>query len=199
MAKASKMNFESGGRMAEEEGEEGGGGGGGGKKILLILIVLILLAVGGVAAYLFLFSSGEEDASKEGAQTSQDQIEEDLAKAEQKEASKLTNPIYTPAKKYVVNLRDGRHFLTIKMVAALEDPEALAFFASREPIVDDMIITLLGNWTSEDLNTPSGKTLLKREIYKKVNSIFTQQFIDESESRDTTPVKQILFTEFILN
>ena len=99
----------------------------------------------------------------------------------------------------MVNLRDGRHFLTIKMVAALEDPEALSFIATREPIIDDMIISLLSNLTSEDLNTPSGKALLKREIYKKVNSVFTQTFIDDSETHDATPVKKILFTEFILN
>jgi len=196
MAKASKMNFDSGGKMAEEGSEETGGGS---KKFLMIVILLLLLLIGGAAAaYMFLFSTDESTATKEN-QTSQEQIEEDITAATQKEASKLANPIYSPAKKYVVNLRDGRHFLTIKLVVAMEDPEALEFIASREPIIDDMILSLLGNLTSEDINTPSGKTLLKREIYKKINSVFTQKFIDDSDTRDTTPVKKILFTEFILN
>ncbi|MBU2514801.1 flagellar basal body-associated FliL family protein [bacterium] len=182
--------------MAEEGSEETGGGS---KKFLMIVILLLLLLIGGAAAaYMFLFSTDESTATKEN-QTSQEQIEEDITAATQKEASKLANPIYSPAKKYVVNLRDGRHFLTIKLVVAMEDPEALEFIASREPIIDDMILSLLGNLTSEDINTPSGKTLLKREIYKKINSVFTQKFIDDSDTRDTTPVKKILFTEFILN
>lgn len=182
--------------MAEEDDD--GGGGGGKKKLLIIIILLIVLIGGGAAAYFLLFTS-EPEMSAQGEQDSQQAIEEEIASASEKEASKLMNPLYTPAKKYVVNLRDGRHFLTIQMVAALEDPDALGFIATREPIIDDMIISLLGNLTSEDLRTPSGKALLKREIYKKVNSVFTQEFIDDSESKDATPVKKILFTEFILN
>lgn len=196
MAKASKMNFDSGGRMAEEGAEEGGGGS---KKLLIIIILILLLLIGGGAAAFFLLSSSEGEESSAGAQPSQEQIEQDISAASEKEISKLSNPIYTPAKKYVVNLRDGRHFLTISMVAALEDEGALAFLASREPIIDDMMISLLSNLTSDDLNTPSGKALLKREIYKKMNSLFTQEFIDNSDTHDSTPVKRILFTEFILN
>ncbi len=181
--------------MAEEDSEESGGS----KKFLIIVILLLLLlAGGGAAAYFLLFSSGDEETTA-GEQPSQEQIDQDISAASEKETSKLTNPTYTPAKKYVVNLRDGRHFLTIKMVAALEDPEALLFLMTREPIIDDMMISLLGNLTSEDLQTTSGKALLKREIYKKINSLFTQEFIDDSDSRDATPVKKILFTEFILN
>ena len=181
--------------MAEEDAEEGGGG----KKFLIIIILILALLIGGgVAAYLMLFSSEEEPAAM-GDKNSQEQIEEEISAASQKEASKLTDPLYTPAKKYVVNLRDGRHFLTIQMVAALEDPDALSFLSTREPIIDDIIISLLGNLTSEDLRTPSGKALLKREIYKKLNGLFTQEFIDDSATNDATPIKKILFTEFILN
>lgn len=188
------MNFDSGGSMAEEDGEEGGGG----KKFLIIIVLLLLLLIGGGALY-FLFFTSEDDAVGTGEQPSQEQIDQDISASTEKDITKLTDPIYTPAKKYVVNLRDGRHFLTIQMVAALEDSDALVYLMSREPIIDDMIISLLGNLTSEDLRTSSGKALLKREIFKKINSLFTQEFIDDSESHDATPVKKILFTEFILN
>lgn len=196
MAKASKMNFGPGGKMAEEDADEGGGGGK--KRLIIIILILLLLGGGGFAAYTLFFPSEEKDAAKT-EQAEQDEMEENIAAASQMDASKLTDPKYTPPKKYVVNLRDGRHFLTVEIVAALEDPAALAFLATREPIVDDMIISLLGNLTSDDLRTPSGKELLKREIYKKVNSVFTQEFIDKSKTHDPTPVKKILFTEFLLN
>jgi flagellar protein FliL len=195
MAKASKMNFDSGGKMAEEDAEEGGGG----KKFLIIIILVLLLLIGGSAAAYFLVFSTEEQAAAAGGKPTPDQVAEPVTTPGQMEASKLTKPLYTPAKKYVVNLRDGRHFLTVQMVAALEDPDALSFLAKREPIIDDEIITLLGNLTSDDLRTPSGKLLLKREIYKQINGLFTQEFIDDSDDHDVTPVKKILFTEFILN
>jgi len=182
--------------MAEEDAEEGGGGG---KKTLIIIIVVLLVLIGGLVFGYMKFFPKDDGAAASGENTSQEQIEEEIASASQKEAEKLTDPKYTPAKKYVVNLRDGRHFLTIQLVAALEDPEALSFLSTREPIIDDMIISLLGNLTSDDLKAPSGKALLKREIYKKINSLFTQEFIDKSDDHDTTPVKKILFTEFILN
>jgi flagellar FliL protein len=197
MANASKMNFDSGGRMAEEDADEGGGNSG--KKFLIIIFLVLLLLIGGGAVAYFIFFSTNKKEATSSEQPSQEQISEDITSASEKEVTKLSNPIFTQAKKYVVNLRDGRHFLTVSLVAALEDPDALVFLVSREPIIDDMMITLLGNLTSEDLGTPSGKALLKREIYKKINGIFTQEFIDDSETHDATPVKNVLFTEFILN
>lgn len=185
--------------MAEEDADDGGGRGGSNKKLLIAIILVLLLLIGGGAAVYFMFFTEKAKESTATEQPSQEQINVETSSASEKETTKLSNPIFTPAKKYVVNLRDGRHFLTVSLVAALEDPEALAFLISREPIIDDMMITLLGNLTSEDLNTSSGKTLLKREIYKKINGIFTQEFIDDSKSHDSTPVKNVLFTEFILN
>ena len=180
-----------------EEGEEGGGGGS--KKLIIIIIIILLLLIGGgAAAYFFVFSKDDETTGKNG-ENSQEETEIGIPQEEQKEAAKLTNPLYTPAKKYTVNLRDGRHFLNVKLVAALEDPDALSYLAEREPIIDDMIVSLLGNKTTDDLRTPSGKDLLRREIHKKVNSVFSQEFINDSDTIDQTPVKQILFTEFILN
>lgn len=197
MAKASKMNFESGGKMAEEESEEGGGGG---KKFLIVLILLLLLLIGGgAAAYMFLFSDGGDESASEEGQTSQKQIEVNTSAMIRKETNKITNPIYTPPKKYVVNLRDGRHFLTVTFVAVLEDPEALAFLQSREFVIDDIVISYLGTMTSEEIRDQAGKELLKNELYKKVNNVFTQSFYDDSDTKDYQPVKNVLFTEFILN
>lgn len=186
--------------MADEELEESGGGGGGKKKLILILIVVLLLLAGiGAGAFLFLGGGEEEEAVKPADGAAQAQLEEEIAATSANEVTKLENPLFTPPRKYTVNLRDGKHFLSIKLVAALEDPMALAYLAQREYLVDDMVISFLQNLTTEDLRTRAGTEMVKRELYKKINGIYSQEFIENSENKDRTPVKKILITEFILN
>jgi len=187
--------------MADEEQDESGGGGGKKKMIMIIVVVLLVLVGLAFGAMTFLGGSEEEEslsASGEGG-SPQSKLEEEIAATSQSEAIKLTDPVFTPPRKYTVNLRDGRHFLSIKLVAVLEDPMALSFLAQREFLVDDLVITFLQTLTTEDLRRVGGADLVKRELYKKINGIFTQDFIETSESKDRTPVKRILITQFILN
>ncbi len=195
MAKASKMNFDSGGKMAEE-GEEGGGGGGS-KKLIIIIVLILLICIGVVVAFFVLPSDDKSKGADSG--TSQNEMEKEDVEDSQKEPDRLANPLYTGAKDYVVNLRDGRHFLTIQLVCATEDPNALEFLNKRDPILDDLIISLLSNKTSEDFRKTGGKDLLRKEMRNKVNNLFTEEFIEDSDKRDREPVKRILFTKFILN
>ena len=176
--------------MADEE--EGGGGG---KKKLIIIVVLLLLLLGGGAAAYFQFMAPVDE---EGTADGQPKIEEEAENITQKDVTKLSNPQYTPPKEYNVNLRDGKHFLRVEMVAVLEDEDALFYLSKREPIIDDMVITLLGNQTTESLKTSKGRQMLKNELLRMVNSVYTREFIEESETQDPTPVKKILMTKFIL-
>ncbi|OGH01974.1 MAG: hypothetical protein A2600_04505 [Candidatus Lambdaproteobacteria bacterium RIFOXYD1_FULL_56_27] len=190
--------------MADEEKQESGGGKK--KKLIIIIGVVLLLLIGlAVGAVMFLGGSKEEApaAGDPGAGAEMDmakaKLEEEISASSQADAVKLTNPVFTPPKKYTINLRDGKHFLSIKLVAALEDPAALLYLAAREPMIDDMVISFLQNLNTDDLRTRAGTELVKRELYKKVNSLFTQDFVDTTETKDRTPVKKILITEFILN
>ncbi len=179
--------------MADEE--EGGGGS---KKKLIITLVLVLLLLGGGAAAYFLFlapDAVEESTKMGGDANAEEKIDNS---AQQKDVTKLLNPLFTPPKEYNINLRDGKHFLKVEIQAVMEDESVLVYLAQREPIIDDMVITLLGNMTTETLRTPAGRELLKKEIWKKVNSVFTQEFIDDSETGEPTPVKNILLTKFVL-
>lgn len=196
MAKASKINFSSGENMDEDESGESGESGGGKKKMMIIIIVLLLLGIG-AGAY---FMMGSNDAEEVPADASpEEQMEAEINQSAQKSVIKLIDPIYTPPKTYTVNLRDGKHFLQIELVAVLQDEDALLFLAERIPIIDDMIIEFLQNLTTKELRKRSGMDLLKRELFKKVNSVYTQEFIDSSSNKDRTPVKKILVTKFILN
>ena len=179
--------------MAEEEEESGGGK----KKLILIIIVLIVLIGGAAGAFMFMGGSEEEESLTTKGGTN---IEEQQGSGiSQNEPLKMSNPLFTPARSYTVNLRDSRHFLKISLVAVVEDPNALAYLGGRIPVIDDIVISLLHNAVTDDLRTTAGIDILKRELYKKINSMFTQEFIDASESKDVTPVKKILFKEFLIN
>lgn len=189
--------------MAEEEVIEESEGGGGGKSKLIIIIVVALLLIVGIAVGAMMFLGGGEEPAEPGAEGENkeqaSQMEEEISNLSQKEEVKLENPVFTPPKSYTVNLRDGKHYLQIELSAAMEDPNALMFLAGREPMIDDMIISMLQDLTTEDLRSRGGMELLKRELFKKVNGMFTQEYIEMSESKDRTPVKKVLITKFILN
>ena len=198
MAKASKINFSSGENMDEDESGEISESGGSKKKLIMIIVVVLLLIGIGAGAYFIFGSSGSEEEIAADA-SPETKMEADINQSAQKSVVKLENPKYTPPKVYTVNLRDGKHFLKIELVAVLEDEQALAFLNDRVPIIDDMIIGYLQNLTTNELRKRSGMDLMKRELFKKVNSVFTQDFIDSTSSNDRTPVKKILVTKFILN
>ncbi|MDH5560907.1 MAG: flagellar basal body-associated FliL family protein [Deltaproteobacteria bacterium] len=181
--------------MADEEAEESGGGGI--KKLIIIAAALILLIVIGVILY-FVFKTDSKDEKAMGSEP-KSKMEAEIQAKSQKENIRLTNPHYSPKKNYTVNLKDGKHFLQIELVAAMEDEKALEYLVKREPEVDDTIISFLQELTTEDLRHSSGMDLLKRELFKKLNGIFSQEFIEDSDSGDRTPIKKVLITKFILN
>lgn len=171
--------------------DEGGGKG----KLILIIVVLLVLVGGGAAAFFMLGGQPEE-----GAQTEEEapKIEEDFSSSSQQDPSQLANPKFTPPQEYSINLRDGKHFLKLELVAVLEDEAALQYIATRKPLIDDMVITYLGNLRTEDVRNSANREVLKRELFKKINSVFSQEFIDDSETGDRMPVKKVLITKFIL-
>lgn len=184
--------------MADEEemsGEEGGSGGGK-KKLIIIIVVVLLVLIGGAVGAMFFLNEEEETV---GPKAEQSQLEAEMEAASQDEEVKMTNPKFSPSKSYTVNLRDGKHFLNMSVSVAVEDENALLYLISREPIIDDMVITMLQDLTTQNLRTRAGVEILKRELYKKINGLFDQNFIDSSETKDRKPVKKILITKFVLN
>ena len=197
MAKASKIKFSSGDDMDEDESGDIDESGGSKKKLIIIIIVVLLLAGIGAGVYFWLGSSNSEEELPPGA-SPEAQAEANISQKGQTSIVKLKEPKYTPPRVYTVNLRDGKHFLKIELVAVLEDPEALLFLNKREPIIDDMIIEYLQNLETKNLRKRGGMDIMKRDLFRMVNSVFTQDFI-ESSGGDRTPIKKVLVTKFILN
>lgn len=179
--------------MADEEiGESGGGK----KKLIIIIIaVLLLLLVGGGAAYFLLFSGEEEvEETTHAEQTQEEVIQQSDEGIERKF---LENPLFSEPFTSTVGTRDGKKFVRFSLRLGLVSEEASAYLTTRIPIATDTIITTIQNKTSKELETNTN--LLKRDLIRKLNTkIFTEKYVQESEDKDRTPIKEILFEEFIL-
>lgn len=178
--------------MADEELEEGGGG----KKKLIIIIVavLLLLGVAGVGAWFFL-SGGEEPEETTPAEQTQEQTIQQTDEGIEK--GFLENPVITEPFTSTVGTRDGKKFVRFSLRLGLVSEEANAYLTTRIPIATDTIITTIQNKTSRELE--SNTNLLKRDLIRKLNTrIFTEKYVQESEDKDRTPIKEVLFEEFIL-
>ena len=192
-----QMDFKAGGKMGDEEianAEEGGGSGK--KKLIIILAVIIILAIL-VGGYLLLFSGDDKKDKK----TEQD-LDPTLVSSTQIDDGDFgTNPVFTDEPlEFTVNLRDRKHYLHLKIHLGMARPETKEFLLSRLPIVNDLIITTLQNKTTKDLNDPQGISHLKRSLLRKINqSVFSDEFFKEFDLDDRSPVKRILFKQFILN
>jgi len=148
--------------MAEEETEEGGGKKS--KKLIVIVLILLLLIGVGVGGF-FLWSRlmQEETPAKTEATAEEFPEEEDRTKITNAQ-EKADVPDYfffrDPKEKdggeYIVNLMDGRHFLTVKLVAEIElgEVEVREYLNARRPLLDDMIITRLAMLDSEAARDP---------------------------------------------
>ncbi len=205
MAKAAKMDFDRGGKMAEEESEEGGGGGSK-KLIIIIIIVLLLLGGGAAAAWFFVLAPDEEIKPKEAA------AEEELLAEEQERASnvleKAKNPRYfmfrdakSEGGEYIISLMDGKHFLRVKMVAEMEaeEEDAYDYLAQRRPLIDDMIISYFASMDSATAQSPTNIDRIKKQMKKKLNSLYDPDFLKDYPGKGKNPVKRILITKIILN
>ncbi len=190
--------------MAEEESEEGGGGG---KKLIIIIIVILLLLGGGGAAAWFMFLAPEEkEASKESA------AQEELLEEERERASnvleKAKNPFYFQFRDmkmdggdYIISLMDGKNFLRVKMVAEmeLEEEEAQNYLEQRRPLIDDMIISYFATMDSGSALAPANIDRIKKQMKKKLNALYDQDFLKDYSGKGKNPVKRILITKIILN
>ena len=171
----------------------------GGSLFLFSAIAFVVLIVCFVGAMMFI--GGPEDDEFDRLEEPIEMTRGDKELTIEKEKivdHRLYNPIFSPPKSYRVLLAHHKNYLKIDLSVAVEDQNALWFLMSREPIIDGVVLNLLLQLTSEDLRTVAGLELLKRELYKKLNGLYTDEFIEASETKDRKPIKKILISKFLL-
>ena len=94
-----------------------------------------------------------------------------------------------PLDTFVVNIRDGDRDRYLKLKAELEisGSDTAEEISQRMPQIRDLVISLLGSKSFEDIRTIEGKNFLREELLLRVNSLLS-----------TGSVNRIFFTEFVV-
>jgi flagellar FliL protein len=94
-----------------------------------------------------------------------------------------------PLEPFVVNIadRDRDRFLKLKTEIELSSSEVAAELEQRLPQIRDLIISLLGAKSFDEVRTIEGKNFLREEMLLRINSLLV-----------TGKAKSIYFTEFVV-
>ena len=160
--------------MADDESKETDGSESKKKKspLLLIIIILVLLLGGGAAAY-FLILKKPAQTADDGAGMGGQPVQTAPQAASAAPGPTVDYP------SFIVNLADpgGQRYLKITLSLELSESkkdEFLTEVTTKEPQVKDIIITVLSSKTYDEVSTTQGKTALKQEIMRRVNTVMTK-------------------------
>ena len=94
-----------------------------------------------------------------------------------------------PLDSFVVNISDRERdrYLKLKTELELSMPELSDELDQRMPQIRDLIISLLGSKSFEEVRTIEGKNFLREEILLRINSLLV-----------SGKVKRVFFTEFVV-
>lgn len=160
------------------------------KKLLIIIaaaVVLILLVAGGGAYFLLKGNDGEEGADGE-------EVSEPAKTAKKKEVKEAA-PVYLALDQFTVNLvpENGDQYLQVTISIEVADAAAGEHLKSFTPKLRNDVMVLLSGKKASELMTRSGKEALAGEIRGLINTI-----LDPKAKPDAGPVKEVLFTSFII-
>jgi flagellar FliL protein len=124
-----------------------------GKKKIILIAVAVLVLLGGGAFTYFLFS--------------------DDPPPEKKDQEKHSQRAIMTMEAFLVNLadKDVRRYLKVKIDLEVENEKALKELEKFQPRIRDQIIFLLSSKTYQDIATPEGKSLLKKEVMAKMTAM----------------------------
>ena len=163
------------------------------KKLLIIvaaLVVVVLLAAGG-AAFMLMKKNADEDA-EEGEVATQ------KAKDSKKKDGKEAPPVYVPMEAFTVNLAPetpdtSGQYLQLILSVEVADVQSGDKIKMYTPKIRNNVMLLLSGKKASELIPREGKEALAADIRTLINKI-----LDPSAKNGEGPVKDILFTSFII-
>ena len=160
------------------------------KKLLIIVAaaVVLVLGLGGGAAY-FLMSGGDHEGDDEEAVVEK--------KAEKKkDKGKETMPVYAPMDAFTVNLapENGDQYLQLVLSVEVDDIKTGDKIKAYTPKLRNNIMLLLSSKKPSELLAREGKEKLAAEIRDMINETIDPS----SKGKKDAPVKEVLFTSFII-
>ena len=160
------------------------------KKLLIIILaaVVLLLAVGGGAAFFMMKKHAAEAEDEEDVVAT-------AKPAKKKSAAKEAPPVYVPMDAFTVNLapESGEQFIQLILSLEVEEAAVGEQLKAYTPKIRHNVTVLLSGKKASELLTPEGKEKLATEIRSQINKI-----LDPRSKTDDSPVKEVLFTSFII-
>lgn len=141
------------------------------KLLLIIVALIVLLGGGGAGAWWYMGKKAEAAPAEEPA----------------------TPPGFITLDPFIVNLADpgGRRFLRISLRLLVKSEEEAKELEEKELVLlqaRSAVLELLATQKSEELQTPEGKTELKKQIAEKATAAFGGH----------VEVTDVLFAEFVV-
>lgn len=165
------------------------------KKSMKLLIIVaaalvLLLAIGGGAAY-FLMKGDADQEGEEG------EVATEKAKNDKKKGGKEIPPVYVALEAFTVNLvpETGDQFLQLIVSFEVADLHTGDKVKSYTPKLRNNIMMLLSGKKASELIAREGKITLATEIRDLANEILEP---GKKFDKETSPVREVLFTSFII-
>lgn len=160
------------------------------KKLLIMIaaVLVVVLALGGAATFFLLSKHSADDADGEEAVT-------ETAKNAKKKGGKEALPVYVAMDAFTVNLvpEAGEQFLQLILSVEVSDILSGDRIKTYTPKIRNNVMMLLSGKKASELLTKEGKEKLASEIRDQMN-----QVIAPGAKEDDAPVKEVLFTSFII-
>lgn len=161
------------------------------KKLIIIIaaVFVLLLAAGGGAAYFLMKGHAQEDEDGE--------VVTEKAKVEKKKPGKEAVPVYVALDAFTVNLvpENGDQFLQLIVSVEVADLHIGDRVKQFTPKIRNNVMMLLSAKKASELITKEGKVSLANEIRDLMNDILEP---GSKGKPDEAPVKEVLFTSFII-
>ena len=156
-------------------------------KILIILIGVMMVFMFGLGGGLFMMWNKLSVLSAQTAANADDESDQNDS-GEEVSVEEMLGPIYA-LDTFIVNLANngGNRYLRVTMDLELDNKNLESEVNKRLPQVRDSILMILPTKRVEDISSVAGKTTLRDEILKKINSYLAQG-----------KITNIYFKEFVI-
>lgn len=163
------------------------------KKLMIIVAASALIVVLVVAGATVLILKNRAAADAEGEET-----HETETKKTKKKDEKKGPPAYLKIDPYTINLKgeQGDQYLRLEMSAEFSDQQAADAAKLYMPKIRHQTMQLLKGKMANDLGSKEGTEKLAREIRDEMNLILGEA--GPGEKTPSGPVKEVLFTDFVI-
>lgn len=162
------------------------------KKLLIIFAaaLVVFLAVGGTAVFFLMKGQNNKDAEN-------GEVASENTKIDKKKGAKEVAPVYVALDAFTVNLvpENGDQFLQLTISVEVANLYVGDRLKTYTPKLRNNIMMLLSGKKASELVTKDGKEALANEIRDQINDILEQ---GNKEKTEDGPVKEVLFTSFII-